>query len=304
MSLPSLESQPASHSPVRSRLLLLAAAVLFSTGGAAIKSCSLSAMQLASFRSGIAALSLAVLLPEARQRWTWRTVAVGCAYSATLMLFVMANKTTTSANAIFLQATAPVYLLFLGPLLLREPVRRSHLLVIASVACGAALMFLGAPAASATAPDPARGNLYAAASGLTWALTVSGLRWLERDADAVGSAITTVVCGNLIAFLLCLPAALPVTRFSFSDAATLLYLGVFQIGLAYFALTRSIRHVPALEASTLLMAEPALNPFWTWLIHRERPGLAPFVGGVLVLAATMAGTWWNGRRTSRPGQFK
>ena len=289
--------------PVRSRLLLLAAAVLFSTGGAAIKGCSLSAVQLACFRSGIAAVSLAVLLPEARQRWTWRTVAVGFAYAATLILFVMANKTTTSANAIFLQSTAPVYLLFLGPVLLREPVRRSDLLVITGVACGAVLMFIGSQAPSATAPDPARGNLYGLASGFFWALTVSGLRWLERGTHAPGNAITTVVCGNVIAFLLCLPRALPVANPSVSDGATLLYLGVFQIGLAYFALSRSIRHVPALEASTLLMVEPALNPVWTYILHGERAGSAPLVGGILVLASTMAGTWWSARQTVRSRQF-
>jgi DME family drug/metabolite transporter len=285
--------------PVRSRLLLFVAAVLFSTGGAAIKGCSLSAVQLACFRSGIAAVSLALLLPEARQRWTWRTVAVGFAYAATLILFVLANKATTSANAIFLQSTAPVYLLFLGPVLLREPVRRSDLLVIAGVACGAILMFTGSQAPSATAPDPARGNLYGLGSGFAWALTVSGLRWMERGAHTAGSAITTVVCGNAIAFSLCLPGSLPAAHLSLSDGATLLYLGVFQIGVAYFALSRSIRHVPALEASTLLMAEPALNPFWTWLIHGERPGLAPLTGGILVLAATMAGTWWNARQSPR-----
>src|SRR5207248_2001469 len=147
---------------------LLAAAVLFSAGGTAIKGSALSAMQLACFRSGIAAVSLLLLLPEARQRWTPRTIAVGCAYAATLVLFVLANKNTTAANAIFLQATAPIYLLILGPLLLHEPVRRSDLLVIAAVAFGAMLMFAGAPAASATAPDPPRGNLFAAGSGPTW----------------------------------------------------------------------------------------------------------------------------------------
>jgi drug/metabolite transporter (DMT)-like permease len=210
-------------------------------------------------------------------------------------LFVLANKNTTAANAIFLQATAPIYLLLLGPLLLREPVRRSDLLVIAAVVCGAVLMFAGAPAASATAPNPRRGNWFGAGSGLTWALTVTGLRGLERKVNNAGAAITTVVAGNLIAFLACLPAAVPVQRFSISAAATLIYLGVFQIGLAYFLMTRSIRYVPALEASTLLMTEPALNPFWTWLIQGERPGGAPLAGGVLVLAATLGGTWWGSR---------
>src|SRR5947209_902220 len=240
-------------SPIRSRLMLLAAALLFSTGGAAIKGSALSAMQLACFRSGLAAASLFVLLPEARRRWTLRTIAIGCAYAATLILYVLANKNTTAANAIFLQATAPVYLLVLGPLLLKESVRRSDLLVIAAVACGAMLMFAGAPAASATAPNPPRGNLFGAGSGVTWALTVAGLRWLERKSETAGAAITTVVAGNVTAFVVCLPTAVPVQRFALSDAATLVYLGVFQIGLAYLLLSRSIRHVPALEASTLLM---------------------------------------------------
>jgi len=286
-------------SPVRNRLMLLAAAVLFSTGGAAIKGSELSAVQLACFRSGIAAVSLFVFLPEARRRWTRRIIAVGFAYAATLILFVLATKNTTAANAIFLQATAPIYLLLLGPLLLHEPVRRSDLLVIVAVACGAMLMFAGAPAASATAPDPRRGNIFGAGSGLSWALTVSGLRGLERKVGTTGAAITTVVAGNLIAFLVCLPYAVPVNHCSLADLATLVYLGVFQIGLAYFLMTRSIRHVPALEASTLLMVEPALNPFWTWLIQGEQPGAAPLVGGVLVLAATLGGTWWSSRALAK-----
>src|SRR5579872_6582264 len=80
------------NSRARNRLQLFLAAFLFSTGGAAIKSCSLSAWQIASFRSGIAALCIALLLPAARRNWTWRTWAVGVAYAATLIAFVDANK--------------------------------------------------------------------------------------------------------------------------------------------------------------------------------------------------------------------
>ena len=62
---------------------------------------------------------LYLLLPGARHGWTWRTIVVGLAYAATLILFVLANKSTTSANAIFLQSmTAPLYLLLLGPFVL------------------------------------------------------------------------------------------------------------------------------------------------------------------------------------------
>ena len=107
-----------------SRYGVLAAALLFSTGGAAIKACSLTGWQVAGFRSGVAAVALWLLVPGARRQWNWRTLLAGIFYAATLILFVTANKLTTSANAIFLQSTAPLYLLLLGPLVLREPVRR------------------------------------------------------------------------------------------------------------------------------------------------------------------------------------
>src|SRR5688500_15647594 len=106
------------------RLQVLAAALLFSTGGAAVKATTLTAWQVAGFRSGIAALAVFLLVPAARRGWTWHVVPVGVAYAATLVLFVTANKLTTAANAIFLQASAPLYMLAFGPLLLREPVRQ------------------------------------------------------------------------------------------------------------------------------------------------------------------------------------
>ena len=91
----------ARHSAARYRWFLLLAALLFSTGGAAIKASALTSWQVAGFRSGVGALVLYPALPGARRGWTWRTLLIGAAYAATLILFVLANKTTTSANAIF-----------------------------------------------------------------------------------------------------------------------------------------------------------------------------------------------------------
>jgi DME family drug/metabolite transporter len=277
------------------RLLLFAAAFLFSTGGAAIKACSLTSWQVAGFRCGIAAVVLLILLPEARHGWTWRTGLVGLTYAATMILFVLATKLTTSANAIFLQSTAPLYLMILGPFVLNERIRRIDVLVIAAVAGGAVLLLLGSEHAGATAPDPARGNILALLTGLVWAVTLAGLRWLGRQHGTTDPAAATVIIGNIVAFAASLPFALPVVRIGPADLAVLLYLGVFQIGLAYVALTRSIRHIPALEASTLLMVEPVFNPIWTWLIHGERPSSLALAGGSLIIFATSAATWVRSR---------
>jgi DME family drug/metabolite transporter len=283
----------------QARLQVLAAALLFSVGGAGIKACELTSWQVASFRSGIAAILVWWVMPEARRAWNWRVVLASLAYAATVILFVLANKLTTSANTIFLQSTAPLYILLLAPWLLRERNRPFDLLVIALLAAGLSLFFVGAEPPLRTAPNPVAGNILAATAGITWALTVMGLRWLGRAGEA-GGAPAVVVAGNLIAFLAALPFALPVAHARPIDGVIVLGLGIVQIGVAYVFLTRAMRHVPALEASVLLLLEPALNPLWAWLVHRERPGLWSMLGGLIILGATALKTWLHSRGASRP----
>lgn len=281
------------------RLQILGAALLFSTGGAAIKATTLSSWQVAGGRSAIAAAAIFLLLPAARRGWSWHVLPVGILYAATLVLFVTANKLTTAANAIFLQATAPLYILLLGPLLLGEHVRRRDLAFMAPVVLGMLLFFVGADQPLHTAPDPPRGNVLALLSGFTYALMLMGLRWMGSREEGQGSTLPTVVAGNLIAFLACLPAALPVAGAASGDWLAVGYLGVFQIGAAYLLLTQGLRHLPALEASLLLLLEPALSPVWAWLSHGERPGTWPIVGGVLILGATLLRTLVDARAERR-----
>jgi drug/metabolite transporter (DMT)-like permease len=100
--------------------------------------------------------------------------------------------------------------------------------------------------------------------------------------------------GNLIGFGITLPMALPVDGMRVQDALGLAYLGMFQIGVAYLLLAKAIRYVPAFEATTLLLLEPALNPVWTWLLLGEDPGPWAISGGAIILSATVANSWWTG----------
>jgi drug/metabolite transporter, DME family len=280
----------------RARLEILATAILFSTGGAAIKAAQFTSWQVAGLRSGIAAVAVWLLVPEARRLGRGRTlvitVAVALAYAATLILFVLANRLTTAANTIFLQATAPLYILLLGPLLLHEHIHRRDLGFMTAVGVGMALFFVGRQQSFATAPDPLRGNVLAALSGLTYAAMLLGLRWLGKRG---GTPVAAAGIGNLFAALIALPMALPLGSHGAFDWGLMLYLGIFQIGLAYALLTRAVPHVPALEISLLLFLEPALNPLWAWLVHGEYPGRWALAGGGLIMGATVVKAWRDAR---------
>lgn len=268
------------------RVQVLIAAVLFSTAGVVVKATALTSWQVAGFRSAVAALFL-VLVARMPLRPTWRTAAVGMIIAVTFISFIVANKLTTSAHAVFLQAAAPIYLVLLGPWLLDERVHVRDLPFLGVVIVGLVLLFAGSVTPSATAPNPVLGNIIAAASGVTWALVLIGVRYISRDSGNDG-AMTATFYGNVFAFLLCAPLAFPVVGARPVDWAVVGYLGCFQLALAYVLLTRGIGKLPALEASLLLLLEPALNPLWTFLVHGETPGVLGSIGGGLVLVATTA----------------
>lgn len=270
--------------------MILLAALLFSTGGAAVKLSSFNAWQVASLRSGIAALAIFLILPTARHGWNRRAVAVGVAYAGTMVSYVVANKLTTAANATFLQSTAPLYVLLLGPVLLKEPVRGRQLGFMAALATGLTMFFVGTQPTMTTAPDPVLGNLVGVACGLCWALTIIGLRGLGRNESEDRSGVAVAVAlGNVLACAATAPVAVPIVATKPAlDWGVVLFLGVFQIAIAYAFLTRGARSVGALEMSLLLLLEPVLAPVWAWIVHGEQTTTWGLAGGAFIVGATAA----------------
>jgi drug/metabolite transporter (DMT)-like permease len=101
-----------------------------------------------------------------------------------------------------------------------------------------------------------------------------------------GAAAASAVWGNALAFAISLPMALPVVGATTQDWLVLGYLGTFQIGLAYYLISRAVRTVSALDTALLLLLEPVLNPILVWWLHGETLRPIAFAGAALVLAAT------------------
>jgi len=272
----------------RSRLQILGAAVFFSSGGVGIKLTSLAALEVAGARSAMAALVLWLVLPSWRRFWKPRTMIVGLFYAATLILFVVATKYTMAANAIFLQSTAPIYVLILAPWLLGEPNRRSDYVITLCLMIGLGLFFIGDDPATESAPDPTFGNGMAIVSGLALAFVLMGLRWLARSDGGEDDTGAAALAGNVLAALICAPFILPMAAVQMTDVLLIAYLGSVQIGLGYWILTRGIEGVSAVEVSMLLLAEPVLSAVWAWVVLGEEPGAWSLAGCVVIMSATCA----------------
>ncbi|HEV2762846.1 MAG TPA: EamA family transporter, partial [Pyrinomonadaceae bacterium] len=263
-------------------LFVLGAALLWSTGGLFIKAAPLSATELSFGRSLLAALTVAWLTRREGFRLNLVTGVASVLYAALLILFDLANKYTTAANAIFLQYTAPVYVLFLEPLLYKEKFRRRDLAVVAGCVVVMSLFFVGK-----LRPDDVTGNLVALASGVCFALFMLLLR--HPGAARVNRA-SSVIYGNLLLAAACAPAfftgGLP--KLSTTVVLIIVYLGVVQIGLAYTLFTLGIaRGVRSLDAGIVGYVEPVLNPVWVFAFLGERPSAWAILGGSIIVGAVV-----------------
>jgi drug/metabolite transporter, DME family len=267
------------------RLQAVAAAVLFSTGGAGLKADAFTVAQMSGLRSGIASIALLIWL-RGRVQLSPAVLVASVAYAATVTLFVASTKLTTAASAIFLQSSAPLYVVVAAPIFLGERFRVRDLLFMTVIAGGLWMSFAGTPASTGTAPDPATGNLLAVVCSMTWALTLLSFRYLERDPSQHGAGLAVAATGNAVACFAALPFGWPLPTASAGEWVTVVFLGVFQIGAAYVCLTAAMRRLAALEVSLLLLIEPVLNPIWTWLVRGEDPGLVVIAGGAVILGAT------------------
>lgn len=287
--------------PMPPHVRLLLAGSLFATGGALIKLCGFPSLERAGVRAIFAALTLFVLLPPARRWPSWRVWPLLLPYFGATVLFVVANTLTTAANAIFLQATAPLWVTLAGLVLLGERPSRIDLLVLVCIAAGMTLFFLAPVEASATAPDPRLGDWIAIASGVSFGLLLVGFRWLGRQGQDEQCA--AVAWGNLLTAPIAIGLAPMLGQElvvgTVQDWTVIVVMGVFQVGLAYSLLVKAMPHLPAVQASLLLMIEPALNPLIAFLVHGERPHALAIAGGGVIIAAVVGGSVLAARRTPR-----
>lgn len=261
-------------------LYIVVAALLWSTGGIGIKAVADSSLKITFYRSIFAAITLFLIFRRSvRLKWSPAFIVAIVSYGACLTAFVTATKWTTAANAIFLQYAGVIWVLLLSPLVLREPMRRRDAIAIVVALGGMALFFVGKFEARGMA-----GNAMALVSSIFFATMILALR---REHDASRAAVTWGNVGLTLALLPFVANDLALTAGSF---LVLLFLGVFQIGLAYAFFVKGLRHVTATEASLTGMLEPVMNPIWVLLFLGERPSAFALAGGAIVLAAI---AWHN-----------
>ena len=246
---------------------------------------NLDAYQVTFFRSLLAGLTVLIITRRNGLRINAFGVMCSIIYATLLFLFVWATKHTTAANAIFLQYTAPVYILILAPFVIGEKFHLRDLATVIFCIAGMSLFFVG----DLTIGDY-QGNIAALGSGIFLGLYIM----LLKHPRAVGmNSVITVIYGNFLLALLTLPSGIAsVSTITLGDLVAVAFLGIFQIGISYILFIKGVTAgTRPLDASIIGFIEPLLNPVWVFIFVGERPSNWAVLGGLIIIATVIAHTF-------------
>jgi drug/metabolite transporter, DME family len=263
-------------------------ALLWSTSGFFIKYLSINAYQISFFRSSIAALTIFAVANLRKQniKFEFDIISVLSAifYAGILIGFVIATKMTTAANAIFLQFTAPIYLLVLEPIFLKTKFEPRNVITIMFCIGGMILFFFGR-----LELGNIYGNIIAIASGICFAFFALLVKWKKQKGQS-GNTLHSVIIGNLLVSVIAFLLIFPDFSLSTIEALSLFYMGVFQIGISYMIFNEGIKYVSATESMIIAMMEAIFNPIWVFIGIGEVPSIYSIIGGAIIMCAIL---WRN-----------
>ena len=259
-------------SRIKAVSMLVLASILWSFGGVFIKLIPWSSFAIAGYRSLISGIVVFIYLKGRVRKPTKQVILGMLAYASMLILYVTATKITTAANAILLQYTAPIWLILISFFVMKAPIHKIDILSVMTVFAGISIFFT-----SNIGLGQMAGNFLAILSGISLALVVLCLKHSDVNAE-----MQIIFWGNILTFFICLPFSTNI-YVSIEAVGSILFLGVFQLGISYILYASAVKYVSAVDAVLIPIIEPLFNPIWVMIFASEVPSIQAVIGGVIVV---------------------
>ena len=291
------EEQQTNFPPV---LYVVFGVTLWSLGGVMFKLTSITGFEANMGRCFFAAITIFFLTRHLGLKLDRWVLLNSLFYTGALSFFALANKKTTAANAIFLQYTAPIYVLVLAPFVLKEKFKWTDLITVAICLTGMSFFFFDqTPVGDLSPESQMQGNILGLASGVCFGVYMLLLR---TPRALKHNPAVSVFYGNLMAILFMLPFVISAPSvWKPMDFLAVAILGIFQIGLAYYFFTLGVaKGVRSLDASIIGFIEPIFNPLWVFLVVGEQPAKWALIGGAVIVTAVIIHTIRHTKNSTPP----
>ena len=261
----------------KGEILLVIAAIMWSTGGLFIKMLpDLSGIVINGLRSLIAFFAL-LIIGRRVPKFNKTIVLAGIAQCACLTFYVVANKYTTSANAIVMQNTAPIFVLIMMSISLKKMPKFTEIAILGIAFVGIIFIFMD---------QMSGGGVLGNILGICAGISIATMFFLNGRKDADAHASCTI--GFFLSFVMSIPFLFQIETFGVSEIMPLLGLGIIQLGVPYYIFSIGVKTTVPTTVSIIALIEAILNPIWVFLLVGEAPGIFGIIGFVMVLTCVVA----------------
>jgi len=296
------------HRPVSAaKIQCFLSMFLFGTIGIFVRGIPLSSSVIALVRGIVGMTFLLAVMAVRRKKIAFSAVRQnlpvlvlsGAALGINWILLFEAYRYTTVAAATICYYLAPVFVILVSPVLLRERITVKKGICAAVSLCGMVLVsgIFGGGTASSLPASNGKGILLGLAAAVFYAAVVllnkklSGLSAFERTVMQLG--LSSAV---LFPYVLVTGGIGGIASLSVTGVILLLVVGILHTGVTYALYFGSIEHLSAQTAALLSYIDPVVAVLLSALLLREPMGVTGAVGTVLVLGATMVGEGSFGRK--------
>ena len=264
------------NSQTKGNLYILLTALLWSTGGLLIKYIPGNAVAINGARSLIAVVFFWLYKRSIKIRVNRYVISAAVCLVMTNLLYVMANKLTTAANAIVLQYMAPIFVLIWDCIYRKKAPKKQQCGIVLMALAGMVLFFF-----DQLDGGHLLGNILAIGAGLAF----SGVFFINSLPEA--SSEDASMLAFLASFVISIPFLGDVWKMNQTAVVALLALGIFQVGLAYILFAKGTKLTSPVSASLIGLLEAILNPVWVFLFYGEKVGKFALVGALVILLAVV-----------------
>jgi len=285
------------------RLQLITAMLIFGTIGIFVRYIPLPSSVIALVRGVVGTVFLLVLVRVRNMPVSWAIVKEnllflalsGVAIGFNWILLFEAYRYTTVATATLCYYLAPVIVMLVSPILLKEPLTPRKAICI-MVALGGMVLVSGVLNTDFSGSGEALGILFGVGAACLYASVIL----MNKKLPNVPAFDKTIVQLGVAAI-----ALLPYVWFtergseiSLKPLAVILLLvvGIVHTGIAYALYFGSIRDIPAQTAALFSYIDPVSAIFLSALFLKEGLTVPGVIGAILVLGSTLMSEWPFGKK--------
>ena len=279
----------------RARWMLITSMVIFGTIGLFKKGIPVTSGELALYRALLATVLLGTVLLVTKQRIPLRTIGKqlpllllsGAAMGVNWILLFEAFNYTSVSVATLSYYFAPVIVTVVSPLLFREKLTGRQ--IVCFVVSTLGLVLITGVSGLGEGSSDLTGILFGLGAAVFYAAVIllnkfiRGVEGLHRTLLQFIAAIVTLVP------YVALTSGVTLGGMDASGWVCLLIVGLVHTGLAYVLYFPSLKELPGQKAAILSYIDPLVAVLVSVLILREPMNAWQWVGGAMILGATL----WN-----------